>query len=73
MTDILIRDVPESVVAEIDLQAGRLGLSRVEFIRRQLVREASRSHQTVEAADILASTARLAGLLDEQLMEDAWR
>jgi predicted nucleic acid-binding protein len=36
MADILIRDVPEHVVAALDARARRLGLSRSEYIRRQL-------------------------------------
>lgn len=42
MSTILIRDLPDSIVAVIDADAARLGLSRVEYIRRQLVREAQR-------------------------------
>ena len=36
MTDILIRDVPEDVIAAIDTKAQRLGLSRTEYLRRTL-------------------------------------
>ena len=39
MTDILIRDVPEDVIAAIDIKAQRLGLSRTEYLRRTLARE----------------------------------
>ena len=35
-SDILIRDVPESTVAEIDRRAGDLGISRNEYLRRWL-------------------------------------
>ena len=34
--DILIRDLPDHVVAAIDANAQRLGLSRNEYLRRQL-------------------------------------
>jgi hypothetical protein len=34
MRDILIRDVPEAVVAAIDPKAQRLGLSRTEYLQR---------------------------------------
>ena len=36
MSDILIRDVPEDVIAVIDHRASHLGLSRNEYLRRQL-------------------------------------
>lgn len=39
MADILIPDVPEDVVAAIDLNAQRLGLSRSDYLRRTLARE----------------------------------
>ena len=42
MTDILIRDVPEDVVAAVDANAGRLGLSRSEYVRRRLAQDAAR-------------------------------
>ena len=36
MADVLVRDVPEEVLAGIDAHAARLGLSRVEYIRLRL-------------------------------------
>jgi len=40
MTDVLVRDVPEDVIAALDSRASRLGLSRSEFLRRRLAQEA---------------------------------
>ena len=36
MSDVLIRDVPEDVVAAIDARAAALRLSRNEYLRRRL-------------------------------------
>lgn len=72
MTNILVRDVPESVIAEIDAQAARLGLSRAEYVRRQLVREAERVKRPVTVDDLRRSDELLSGLLDEELMKQAW-
>ncbi|MBA2282299.1 MAG: ribbon-helix-helix protein, CopG family [Acidimicrobiia bacterium] len=36
MTDILMRDVPDEVLAAIDAKAKRVGLSRTEYLRRAL-------------------------------------
>lgn len=71
MTDILVRDVPDDVVAAIDLKAKRVGLSRSEYLRRALERE------RVPAASIsveqLARTASLAQDLDDpSVMSGAW-
>lgn len=38
--DVLIRDLPEHVVAAIDANAHRVGLSRNEYLRRLLAFEA---------------------------------
>jgi hypothetical protein len=43
MSDVLIRDVPVEVLAVIDHRASRLGLSRNEYLRRQLSQDAGRS------------------------------
>jgi hypothetical protein len=73
VTDILIRNVPDSVVAEIDAQANALGISRAELVRRQLLREALRIQQPVTWDDLRRSAAKLSDLLDDDLMERAWR
>ena len=39
MTDILIRNIPDDVLAAIDARAKRVGLSRTEYLRRTLERE----------------------------------
>ncbi len=41
MTDVLIRDVPDDVIAALDAHAGRLGLSRSEYVRRRLAQDAA--------------------------------
>ena len=52
MTDILIRDVPDDVVAAIDAKAQRVGLSRTEYLRRALARERAADEGEVTAADL---------------------
>jgi hypothetical protein len=42
VADILIRDVPEEMVAELDAAAARAGVSRAEYVRRTLAAEAER-------------------------------
>lgn len=39
MTDILIRDIPESALEEIDRRARESGVSRSEFLRRWISRD----------------------------------
>ena len=72
MTDLLIRDVPDDVVAAIDLNAGRLGLSRSEYLRRTLAHVA---HQPgVVTVDDLARFASIfADLADDDVMRRAWQ
>ena len=72
MPDVLIRDVPEAVLAGVDAHASRLGLSRVEYIRRRLAADAATSDAAVSASD-LRFFADLAGDLDDpQVMRAAW-
>jgi hypothetical protein len=73
MTDLLIRDVPDDVVAAIDAKAKRLGLSRTEFLRRQLNQAATRSNEPVSAKDLNAFTKSFADLADPEVMARAWQ
>ena len=73
MTDVLIRNVPDEDLARIDEQASRLGLSRGEYLRREIARVAVRSSGATVTVDDLRRAAELSkGLLDEDLMRDAW-
>jgi plasmid stability protein len=72
MTDILIRDVPEDVVAAIDARAAVLGLSRNEFLRRKVAQEARRSSQPVTTADLQRFSELAADLGDPEVMARAW-
>lgn len=71
MPDVLIRDLPDHVVAAIDANAQRLGLSRNEYLRRQLASEA-RPHATVTVEDLRRSAAAFADINDSDVMSGAW-
>lgn len=73
MADVLIRDVPESVLAAVDAHASRLGLSRAEYIRRRLAADAATSVATVSVADLRSLADLTADLEDPQVMGAAWR
>lgn len=74
MTDLLIRDVPEDVVAAIDADAQRLGLSRSEYLRRTLAQASARSSGPAATVDDLKRFHdRFADLGDEDLMRRAWQ
>ena len=72
MADILIRDVPDDVVAAIDAKAKRLGLSRTAYLRRALEHERvqHRGPVTIEHLSRLGSLA--ADLDDPTVMANAW-
>ena len=72
MTDLLIRDVPDDVVAAIDADAGRLGLSRSEYLRRTLARAAKASGGAMTVADLAWFESAFADLADEEVMREAW-
>ena len=72
MTDILIRDVPDEVLAAIDARAKRVGLSRSEYLRRALERERDQGvgPVTVDQFGRVAWLAR--DLEDPDVMSGAW-
>lgn len=72
MPDVLIRNFPAEDLALLDEHAARLGISRTEFLRRQLHQEAMRTATTVSGADLRVLSARAADLADEVVMSDAW-
>jgi Ribbon-helix-helix protein, copG family len=72
MTDLLIRDVPDDVVAAIDANAGRLGLSRTEYLRRALAHAAHRP-ATVTVDQLRRFGSTFSGLADDDLMRQAWK
>lgn len=72
MTDILIRDVPDDVLAAIDAKARRAGLSRTEYIRRTLSRERSDIDRHVGVEDLEAFADTFADLGDPDVMRRAW-
>ena len=73
MADVLIRDVPEAVLAGVDAHAARLGLSRVEYIRRRLAADAASSSASVSVDDLRSFADRFTDLADAEIMDDAWR
>ncbi|MGQ0679814.1 MAG: type II toxin-antitoxin system VapB family antitoxin [Actinomycetota bacterium] len=72
MADILIRNVPDEVLAAIDSRAKRAGLSRSEYLRRALERErvVNTGAVTVERLRRVASLAQ--DLDDPDVMAGAW-
>ena len=73
MTDVLIRDVPDDVIAALDAHAGRLGLSRSEYVRRRLAQDAGRPGATVSVRDLAQFAETFADLADPDVMARAWR
>ena len=73
MTDMLIRDLPDDVAAAIDAIAQKLGLSRAEYVRRQLISEARRSTEPVTVEDFRHLSEILVDLGDPEVMKGAWR
>jgi hypothetical protein len=73
MPDILIRDVPDEVLAAIDAKAQRAGLSRTEYLRRALSRERSENSGDVTLEDLVRFAQTFADLDDAEVIRQAWR
>jgi hypothetical protein len=72
MPDLLIRNFPVEDLALLDSQAARLGLSRTEYIRRQLQKEARRARTPVSVEDLEAFTETFGDLADDDVISQAW-
>ena len=72
VADILIRDIPETVVSAIDSKATSVGLSRAEYRRRVLLREQAdpSGEVTKESLERFADT--FCDLARPDVMADAW-
>jgi Ribbon-helix-helix protein, copG family len=73
MTDMLIRDVPDDVIAALDAHAGRLGLSRSEYVRRRLAQDAALAGPPVSVGDLARFADVFADLADPDVMSRAWQ
>jgi hypothetical protein len=73
MTDILIRDVPDEVIASVDARASRLGLSRSEYVRRRLAQDAASAGAVVTVQDLARFAEVCADLGDPEVMSRAWQ
>ena len=72
VADILIRDIPDDVVAAIDAKAQRAGVSRSEYVRRALSRQRPDTEATVSVSDLEQFAERFADLDDGEVMGRAW-
>jgi hypothetical protein len=72
MPDLLIRDVPDDVVSAIEAKAKRLGLSRTEYLRRQMARVATTTEGTVTVDALQRFGEVFADLGDAEVMRRAW-
>ena len=72
MTDMLIRDVPEEVIAVLDAHAALLGLSRSEYVRRRLAQDAATPGSPVGVEDLARFAGTFADLADPDVMSQAW-
>jgi hypothetical protein len=72
VTDILIRDVPDDVIAAIEAKARRAGLSRAEYLRRTLEREIAGPVGEVTVESLRRFKETFADLADPEVMRSAW-
>lgn len=72
MSDLLIRHFSAEDLDRLDKQAHRAGLSRAEYLRRQLHREAMRVESPVTAANLSTLVDLVPDLGDDEVMADAW-
>ncbi len=72
MSDVLVRDIPDDVLAALDAHAARLGVSRSEYIRRRLAQDAGTATVAVSVEDLRGFADAFADLADPSVMGSAW-
>jgi plasmid stability protein len=72
VSDVLIRDIPDEVLAAIDSRAARLGISRVEYVRRRLAQDAAVEPVSVTVEDLNRFSGSFTDLADPAVMAGAW-
>lgn len=73
MADVLIREVPNRVIAAIEADAKKQGLSRSEYLRRLLEHSTGASAGSVTVGDLDSFSEAFADLADPEVMDDAWK
>ncbi len=73
MPDVLIRDVPDDVIAAVDANASRLGLSRSEYLRRRLAQDVATPGSPVSTGDLTRLAEVFSDLNDPDVMSRAWQ
>ena len=73
MSDVVIRDIPDDVLAILDQLAAGMGLSRTEFIRRRLIQDARAARMSVTPEDWNRFTDSYRDLSDSAVMDHAWK
>ena len=71
MADILIQGVPDDVVNAIDARASRQGLSRTDYLRRALIREATPTGRRTTMEDLRRFADLAQDLQDDEIMRRA--
>ncbi|MGN7211263.1 type II toxin-antitoxin system VapB family antitoxin [Brachybacterium paraconglomeratum] len=70
----LIRGVRDAAVERLDAESAAIGLSRHEYLRRRLEREARvRPASPITEMDWIRSAANFRDLADPDLTDAAWR
>lgn len=72
MSDLLIRGLDDRAVRRIDANAARLGLSRNEYLKREIAKLAEVHDRSVNRDDLARSAELFADATDESLMREAW-
>jgi hypothetical protein len=72
VSDVLIRDIPDDVLAAIDAHAARLGVSRSEYIRRRLAQDTAADMLAVDVAALRRFADTFVDLGDPAVMSGAW-
>ena len=72
LPDILIRGIPDHVLAGVEANARRAGLSRAEYLRRMLERDQRDTNSDVTVGSLRRFRETFGALEDSEVMISAW-
>jgi len=72
MTDLLIPNLTDEVLSAIDQKAKKSGVSRTEYLRQLVYRDASTERSTVTVEDLRAFSEAFSDLKDPEFVKKMW-
>ena len=72
MTDVLVSNLSDEVIAKIDENTQRLGLTRSEYLQHEISRKTLHRDRKLTPDDVRRFSALIQDLKDPEVLRKAW-